>query len=563
MKRVLLTGLVLVATMMMLSCSAMGASNTKPTDEKPESEEPESWKSKCPQYTFADTLAQQEEQLKTNPLIVRFRESRQENLKNPLHPRYHFVSPEVAMHDTNGLCFWQGRWHIFYQGYPKEDKRQHWGHAVSEDLIHWRDLPYAIYPDPEKHCFSGSTFVEDDRVIAMYHGTFVGSMVAISSDPLLLNWEKVTGKAVIPFAKPGEPALPYSIYDPCIWKKGGMYYSLQAGNQPGPGGKPLRAEDLLRSKDLINWEYMHQFLEDDYFGMVGDDGACPYFWPIGDRHILLQFSHTTGGKYMLGDYDKKRDKFKVTHGDDFNFGAVGPSGVHAPSATPDGKGGVVVIFNMNTGKHTEGWGEIMSLPRLLTLAKDDELGEITMQPAGDIESLRYDHQHLENVPLPVNEEVVLENIKGNSMELIAEIDCNRFQMIELNVLRSPDSQEFTRIKFFKDKGYKLRGKGFKPGVRDITASVISLDTSYSSNRQDILPRPPEMAQVLVGPEEPVVLRVFIDRSVVEVFVNGRQCVAARVYPGRDDSVGVSLRSQGRAAVLKSLDAWQVKSIHEE
>ena len=394
----------------------------------------------------------------------------------------------------------------------------------------------------------------------MYHGTQVGSMVAVSSDPLLLNWEKVTGKAVIPFPKPGEPAVPYRIFDPCIWKKDGMYYALTAGTLPtGPGGKPVRAEFLHRSKDLAKWEYLHPFLEDDRYGIVGDDGACPYFWPIGDRHLLLHYSHTSGGKYLLGDYDKQRDKFKVTYGDDFNFGPSGPSGVHAPSATPDGKGGVVVIFNMNPGKTHEGWNQIMSLPRLLTLAKDNEIGVINTQPAGDIESLRYDHQHMAERALPANKEIILEKIEGNSMELLAEIDCKGSQMIELGVLRSPEREEVTRIMFFKGRGYRQRLSG-KMGR--MIGSAISIDTSYSSTLPDARSRAPETAQVLVGPREPLSLRVFIDRSVVEVFVNGRQCVAVRVYPGREDSVGVSLRSQGSDAVLRSLDAWQMKSIYE-
>ena len=63
-------------------------------------------------------------------------------------------------------------------------------------------------------------------------------------------------------------------------------------------------------------------------------------------------------------------------------------------------------------------------------------------------------------------------------------------------------------------------------------------------------------------DEPLKLRVFVDRSVVEVFVNGRQCVAARVYPERRDSLGVSLRAQGKDAKLTSLNAWQMKSIYE-
>ena len=216
-----------------------------------------------------------------------------------------------------------GRWHLFYQGYPPEDNRQHWGHAVSDDLIRWRDLPYAIYPDPEECCYSGSALVEEDRVIAIYHGTQIGNMVALSSDPLLLNWEKVGDGAVIPMQKAGEPPLPYTVFDPCIWKKDGMYYALSGGWLPnGPANKQIRANFLFRSSDLEHWDYLHPFVEDDHYTVVGDDGACPYFWPIGDKHILLMYSHMTGGQYLLGDYDKARDKFVVTDGGLFNFGTL-------------------------------------------------------------------------------------------------------------------------------------------------------------------------------------------------------------------------------------------------
>ena len=78
---------------------------------------------------------------------------------------------------------------------------------------------------------------------------------------------------------------------------------------------------------------------------------------------------------------------------------------------------------------------------------------------------------------------------------------------------------------------------------------------------DVQSRAPETAPVFIRKNEPLTLRVFIDKSVVEVFVNGRQCAAMRVYPGREDSIGVSLRSRGRNAVLRSLDAWQMKNIY--
>jgi beta-fructofuranosidase len=506
-----------------------------------------------PQYTFADTLEEQEAELKTNPLLQRMNESRKAMAGDRYRPIYHYVNPEGRLNDPNGLCFWQGRWHLFYQAYPPEDPRQHWGHAVSDDLIHWRDLPPAIYPNPEDKCFSGATLVEEDRVIAMYHGTQVGNMVAVSSDPLLLNWKKVTGKAVIPMTSPDGSPLPYRVFDPCIWKKDDMYYSLSGGTLPGPGGKPVRANFLFRSSDLATWEYLHPFAEQDRYSLVGDDGACPYFWPIGDQHMLLHFSHMSGGKYLLGDYDKTRDKFVVTGGGDFNFGPYAPAGVHAPSATPDGQGGIIVIFNMNPGKPTEGWNQIMTLPRRLTLIGRDQLA---MEPAGDIESLRAEHQRVEAMTLPANEEIVLEHICGNAMEIVAEIDPQGAPMVEMNVLRSPHREEVTRIMFFKERGYRDRSRsGPLP-------SLVSIDSSRSSLLPDVRSRAPETAPVPLGRNEPLKLRVFVDRSVVEVFVNGRQCVAVRVYPGREDSVGVSLRAQGQDAELKSLDAWQMENIYD-
>ena len=517
--------------------------------------------SAVPRFEFSDTLAQQEEELAANPLLERFTISRARNLQDPLHPIYHYVAPENRMNDPNGICFWRGRWHLFYQGYPPEDPRQHWGHVVSDDLIHWRDLPYAIYPSPERACFSGSTLVEKDRVIAMYHGTEVGNMVAISHDPLLLNWEKVTGQAVIPIRNPDGSPRPYRVFDPCIWKQGDTYYSLSGGTQPAQDGKRIRANFLFRSHDLATWEYLHPFAENDHYSLIGDDGACPYFWPLGDKHILLHYSHNSGGKYLLGDYDTARHKFVVTAGDSFNFGPSKPSGVHAPSATPDGQGGVIAIFNMNYSVRAEGWNQIMTLPRRLTLAVDD-LNNLQIEPAGDTDSLRQNHQHVGRTELPANEDVVLETIQGSAMELIAKIDTQQAAMVELNVFRSPNSEEVTRIMFYPDRGYGQAALGRGRKFRNLRNSVISIDSSRSSTLPQVASRAPETAQVYIPAGQPVELRIFLDKSVVEVFVNARQCVAQRVYPGRSDSVGISLRAQSGNATLQSLDAWQMASIYD-
>ena len=511
------------------------------------------FRSKVPYYRFASTLEEQEEALASHPMVERLARARAALAGDRHRPAYHYVNPEGKLNDPNGLCFWQGRWHLFYQGYPPEDPRQHWGHAVSEDLLRWRDLPYCIYPHPEHCCYSGATLVEEDRVIAMYHGTKVGNMVATSSDPLLLNWTKLGDSPVIPLADPSGPALPYRVFDPCVWKQGGYYYSLSAGQlRAGPGGTPLAAEFLFRSRDLRRWEYLHPFIEGDRFTMLGDDGACPYFWPIGEKHMLLFFSHMSGGQYLLGDYDTDRQKLVVTDAGKFNMGPVGPGGVHAPSAAPC-EDGIVVIFNMNAGKRSAGWDHLMSLPRRLSLDAD---GALRQEPVAAVASCRQ-CQLVGDGPrvLPANQEVVVEGARGTALEVRAAAPPGRESMLELNVLRSPGREEYTRIAFYRDRGYRDHVHR-----RRRMESVVTLDTSYSSTAPDVRSRAPETARVRLAPDEPLDLRVFVDRSVVEAFVNGRQCVAARVYPEREDATGVSVRSQGTASELTRLDVWEMGSI---
>ncbi len=517
-------------------------------------------KSLVPSFKYADILEEQQKQLADNPLMKRFKESRKSLSGEKYRPLYHFVSPENIMGDPNGLCFWKGRWHMFYQGFPIEYittswRAVHWGHAVSDDLIHWKDLPYAIYPDPEISCFSGSTLVENDRVIAMYHATACGNMVAVSDDPLLLNWEKLTGNAVL---KDSEHIDIPQIFDPCIWKDNVYYYSLSGGITPNKYGKrEHRAEFLCRSKDLINWEYLHDFIDGDIWGHVGDDGACPYFWPIGsDKYILVHYSHMSGAAYLIGDYNRNENRFHVTNGGDFCFGRTCMGNVHAPSAcpAPDGSGDVICIFNFNEAKPANGWERLMSLPRKFSLYDGDRLAQV---PAGDIESLRKKKNSVSPMTLEANKEVMLKNISGNCMELEVEIDPLDANFVTLNVLRSPNKEEFTRITFYKNRGYR----NTLHRTSEKFDSIISLDNAFSSSATDVQARLPESGEFNLPDGENLKLRIFIDKSVVEVFANERQCIGLRVYPERNDSTGVSIQAQGSEAKLISLTSWQMDSIY--
>lgn len=512
--------------------------------------------SKFQQKTYSSKKNKQIKELRKDPQVLLFTESRKKLSSDPYRPIYHLSSPDGIMHDPNGLCYWQGKWHLFYQFLPTKDSRQHWGHAVSDDLIHWKDLPIALYPVPEERVYSGATFVEKDRVIAMYYGLGFGDIVATSNDPLLLNWKKIATPAIALKSKDGSP-LPYYVFDTAIWKENDTYYAVTGGGRTpdGPGGKMMRGNYLFSSKNLVDWEYMHEFMKNERFLMPGEDAACPYFWQIGDRHIFLFFSHITGGKYFLGDYDKENHHFYPTTFGKFNFGPWGPGGVHAPSATPDGKGGVIMISNMTGGKTTPGWRGIMTLPRKLNLISHDS---ISIVPAGDYASLRKNHKTIKNMPLNANQEIVFDNVSGNAFELQVEIDVKKSPLIVLNVLRSKDKKEYTSIKFFKDRGFDLRRLNSNLKGNE---SLISLETAYSSVLPDVKSRAPEIAPIILQENETLKLQVFVDKSVVEVFVNDRQALAARVYPGLDDSLGISLESHGNDAELKQLDFWEMKSIY--
>ncbi len=501
---------------------------------------PERFPSPTPRQAFSETAAGQERELATNRLMLRFAASRKRLASDPYRPGYHFVSPESQLNDPNGLCFWRGRWHLFYQAYPPDEfpdprdiskRRQHWGHAVSEDLVRWRDLPYAIYPGIERMCFSGSTVVETNQVVAFYPGIDAGQMVAIARDPLLLNWEKPAAN----------PVIPGGGGDSCIWKEGDTYLGLIGRN-------------LWTSTNLANWVARGEF-----YG--GVEGSCPNFVPIGNKHIVLGFGHALGGNYVLGDYDAAARRFKPYEQGRFNHGTVSPGGVHAPSAAADGKGGVINILNINDAKPSPDWDQILSLPQSLTLGPDSKL---RIAPVDAVASLRGNHRHVGRTALPANREIVLDTIGGNALELDVAIDPKTARWVRLDVLRSPDAEERTSVTFYNfDR---------KLSIWYDTKAVVTLDGTHSSRLPDVWVRPPESvaldrgardwasAPTATTPGKPIRLRVFVDRSVVEVFVDGKQYLAMRVYPGRKDSTGVSIRAQGQAAVLESLDAWQMRSI---
>lgn len=495
-------------------------------------------------------------------------------------PIYHFSSPGGYQNDPSGYCFYKGVYHLFYQFVPEKNSCLGWGHAVSADRFHWIDLLMALRPLDEDCCCSGGILLEENRAVVCYPCSTLSQTgchihVAESVDDLLLYWTRIPQESMISTFRPDGSRNPYIAFDPYMWKKDDVYYLLSAAGGSLPHDtidtdkRDFRRFNLFSSKDLKSWEYHHSFMEDDCYAAIGDDGACPYFIQAGNgKHVIFHYSHMSGGHCIVGTYNEAAMKFHAEGGEAFNSNSF-YSGTHAPSAYSDEDGTMHVIFNVNYGKLDSFNNQIMSLPRQYRLAEDNTM---LVEPDGAYQSLRYDPVYLENYRAEANAETVLEEISGDALELEITADViekhpypaifmpsNLMPMVEIRVLRSPDAEEFTAIRFYRNRS-KNNWEAFlnhRPGWIDSANSVVEVDTSHSTLAADVAIHPTESQEYYIHPDEPMNLHIFVDKSIVEVFAGGRKCIAVRAYPTRDDSVGVSVLSRG-VPVEISCKAWKMK-----
>ena len=195
------------------------------------------------------------------------------------------------------------------------------------------------------------------------------------------------------------------------------------------------------------------------------------------------------------------------------------------------------IFDQRSGatRGASGWSGELALPRELTLGDDSRL---RLRPLEELKRLRHSEHSLKHLALPADSEVVLHAIKGNVIELELTVDLQGAKQVGVNVCRSPDREEETRIVF------------------DVVEQRLKIDTGKSSLAEGT--KTVESAPYALAPGAPLSLRVFVDRSVVEVFTaDGRQALLRRVYPVRVDSVGVSAFAAGGAAQVREARAWQM------
>ncbi len=499
-------------------------------------------------------------------IMLSARELREHMLEDPYRPGYHFTVPEGMGKpgDPEGAFYANGRYHLMYL-YERTQSGFCWGHISSNDLIHWRHHPDAIGPgNGDTGCFSGGAFVDDDGTVYLSYWMIwdiLGIGLAKSSEPHYNRFEKLrenpviksTGWGITDTTDENGNRLIYGSADPSnIWKKDGVYY-MGTGNllvldsfgreEDSPPYMQGDWLDLFKSTDLVNWEYMHRFYKrNPEWTETSEDNMCPSFLPLpsspdggepSNKHLLLFISHNRGAQYYIGDYDTTNDRFIPN-----NHGRMSwiDRTYFAPEALVDGKGRQIMWawLRDNSEDHdTKGWTGVYGLPRTLWLGDD---GTLRMAPVQELEMLRQMEKKWEGITLNDGQTETLKGVEGDSCELELIIKPGESGQCGVKVRTSPSGEEETLLYYDTDT---------KELVFDSTRSGVDGWEKV------------ERAPFVLGDNEDLHLRVFVDKCVVEMYANDRQAITRRVYPGRDDSLGLILFAKGGKATFESVKAWDM------
>lgn len=476
-------------------------------------------------------------------------------------PRYHFFAPEQTScrpFDPNGAIFWKGRHHVFYiyQDLSLPHGGHCWGHASSSDLCSWTIHPPALVPepgDPDIGIFSGCAVVDRNQVPTLvYFGVGAGCCIATAEDDDLIRWRKSPFNPVVPQTIGTPLEHIYHVFDPHVWVEGDHYLMIF-----GSRLKPFRQRDtvyLMRSDDLIHWEYVRPFyIPNTHWTEEFEDMACPDFFPLGDRHVLLGISHGLGARYYLGRYLEgnfvPEEHHRLNH----------PGGsLFAPESYLDDRGRRIVWFWMMAQvckPSPECGDQMMALPRVMTLNPE---GVVEWSIPEEYLQLRGPAQSVESLTLLPNTLLPLRELSGDSFEL--ELNAATLSgKLELRLLESPDGCEYAAVRI------------------DPETRTIAIDSSRIGNRAYVANRHP-VCYSGFGPDdfplqevseqktsfalqqgESLHLQVFVDRSIIEVFVNHRLAMSQLVYPSGTANRQLSLLSSVDQNV-ENLTMWPMSSL---
>src|SRR5215469_13551518 len=474
---------------------------------------------------------------------------------DPLRPQYHLLPSHNWMNDPNGPIYFGGRYHMFHQYNPRGATwgNMHWAHATSSDMLHWHHEPIALAPTPggpdSDGVFSGSAVMDKGKVALIYTAVAPPSSpnyatlhdgvhvwretqcLAIAQDSDLRTWKKFP-EAVI--ATPPAGLAVTGFRDPALWRGGENWMLILGSGVHANGGMIL----LYTSNDLRHWTYLHPLVEGPRSAGAsvnpvdtGEMWECPDFFPLGNKHVLLI---STMGKvrWKVGTYANQRFTPEKE-------GVVDWGSYYAAKTMINADGqrilwGWIPETRPDADLIAAGWAGVMSLPRALSLNKQNEL-ETTVAPVA--RQLRASH---EGASLEMYE---LEAAGQEARRRKEVFEAFRIHDLaaELEIFLMPKSEGFAfRMQSESSGDFANISCVIAPGRRQLRVNNTT-------------------ASLAQGCGTSVRLNIFVAGSVLEIFANGT-AVTERVY--QIPSGPLRLRLDGDAGLI-SFQGWQIRPISKD
>lgn len=457
------------------------------------------------------------------------------------------------MNDPNGLVYFDGEYHLFYQYNP--DGKLYWGHAVSTDLVRWTHRPVALSPDAEGVVFSGSTVVDHHDVTGFFDGK--PGLVALWTrhgmlappgelEAQCLSFSRDRGRTWAAFE--GNPVVPNpdapDFRDPkVVWHEasGRWVMALAVGQHI----------EFYVSPDLKRWERASAFGE----GQGSHVGVweCPDLFklPVEGRAgetrwvLIVSINGPAGSRtqYFIGDFDGRA--FVSEHAPETvlwaEYGADNYAAV-SWSDIPTSDGRRIWIGWMSNWLYgwdvpTVGWKGAMTLPRTLGLRAIGQGTRLTQTPVQELESLRGPAQYWEGLALTPDDNP-LADFAGDAYEITAEFEVGTASAFGFRVRVGGDEATTVGFDSIRQSLFVDRSRSGKTGFHPAFAA--------------------RHEAALAATEERVSMHIFVDRSSVEVFASDGETVLTDLIFPNPSSLGLEAFAEGGESLLKSLTIYPLQ-----
>jgi sucrose-6-phosphate hydrolase SacC (GH32 family) len=477
-------------------------------------------------------------------------------------PQFHAMPDSGWMNEPHAPLYYKGQYHLFFQKNPFGPfwHQIHWGHWTSPDMVHWRELPVALAPEDDSLApdgiWSGSAAYREDGTPVLFFTAGndaqpVRERTGLAfpqdvTDPELKAWTKHP----VPVTQQQQgPGYTGDFRDPFVFRDaaGKRWFQLVGSRVPGGSGMAMVHE----SKDLINWTYRGPLFTIDAGKYPGFDKTfeLPVLLPLGkgkdgrERHVFL---NDIGAQcyYWTGVFDPDSARFTPDSEAPRVFD-LGQGHFSGPSGFVDPRTGRTIVMSIAQGERTAqidwdaGWAHNAGLPVEMWLGAD---GDLRLRPIEELQRLRRPAVLALRDVSPAAASSALAGVGGDVLEVELELAPAPGVAGKRGLVlrKAPDGSEQTAV------------------YADTTSGRFEIDRSRTTLDPDM-----RSFGVQGGPfdlqGEHLRLRVYLDRSMVEAYVNDRKSLTSRVFPARLDALGLGLLAAPGDRVV-SLTVWPLNSL---